>query len=392
MDAIEFDYNSVPSPAYILDEGLLFHNLEYISAIARDSGISIIPALKGFAFWKMFPLVSRYVPAAAASSLNEARLIHEEMGHSAHTYAPVFRGDEFEKLLACSSHITFNSASQAERFLPRIHAWNNSGSRHISWGVRVNPGYSPVQTDLYNPASEVSRLGMQKNEVDELLNSRLPEGLHVHALCESSAADTAELIKRVVDNWGGLLSRLSWLNLGGGHLMTRKGYDRELLVSSLKQLKAGFPHLDIYLEPGSAFAWETGVLRASVEDVVNRGGIDTAILDVSFTAHMPDCLEMPYQPRIRGAEIAGEENSAGGYRYRIGGNSCLAGDVMGDWIFPEPLNPGDTVIFEDMIHYTMVKTTMFNGVHHPDIGILDTGGNYRVVRHFTYGDYRDRLS
>ncbi len=391
MEALNFDFSGIPSPAYVLDENLLHGNLQTISTVAERAGVRIIPALKGFAFWRVFPLVAEYVTAAAASSLNEARLIRENMGLYAHTYAPVFREQDFGGILACSSHITFNSLAQVQKFLPQIEKFNLGQERRVSWGIRVNPGYSPVETDLYNPASVVSRLGMQREEVDSLLHEVTPEGLHVHALCESSAADTAELVRNVKEKWGDLLSRVSWLNLGGGHLITRKGYDRDLLVSVLQDLTAQYPGLNIYLEPGSAFAWDTGVLRASVEDVVCRGGVNTAIVDVSFTAHMPDCLEMPYQPRIRGAQIASADSDESGWRCRIGGNSCLAGDVVGDWIFPSPLQPGDTIVFEDMIHYTMVKTTMFNGVHHPDIAIIDSRGLYRVLRSFSYPDYRDRL-
>ncbi len=393
MDALNFDYAQIPSPAYVLDESLLRGNLQTISAVAEQAGVRIIPALKGFSFWRVFPLVAEYVSAAAASSLNEARLIRENMNLHAHTYAPVFRGEDFSEVLNCSSHITFNSFSQVRRFLPQIADFNGQQERRVSWGIRVNPGFSPVETDLYNPASSISRLGMQRDEVDRLLKDLVPEGLHVHALCESTAADTAELIGHVREKWGDLLSRVSWLNLGGGHLLTRKGYDHNLLIASLRELGEAYPNLQIYLEPGSAFAWETGVLRASVEDVVCRGGVNTAIVDVSFTAHMPDCLEMPYQPRIRGAQIAagGIGPADSGWRCRIGGNSCLAGDVMGDWLFPDPLQVGDTIVFEDMIHYTMVKTTMFNGVHHPDIGIIDEVGKYRVLRSFSYSDYRDRL-
>ncbi len=382
---------SFPSPCYVLEEELLTANLETISSLARSAGVRIIPALKGFALWRVFPLLAEYVDGAAASSLNEARLIAEEMGRPCYTYAPVYAEKEFSRLLDISSHITFNSAAQARRFLPRLQGYNKRAAAGVSWGVRVNPGWSPVETALYNPASPVSRLGMPREELDELMTEYSPEGLHVHALCESSARNSADLIQAVREGYGDLLSSLSWLNLGGGHLLTRKTYDLDLLDRSLKGLKAEYPNLTVILEPGSAFAWETGYLKSTVQDIVSRGGVLTAILDVSFTAHMPDCLEMPYQPRIRGARIASAEDTRG-YRYRMGGNSCLAGDVMGDWLFEEPLAPGDEIIFEDMIHYTMVKTSMFNGVAHPSIGIVRRDGSRELLREFAYGDYRDRLS
>lgn len=388
-------YDDIPSPCFVLEEEKLIMNLEIIAATAKAAGVEIIPALKGFALWGVFPLVGGYVKGAAASSLNEARLIAEEMGKKAHTYAPAYREDEFDSILDYSSHITFNSPAQARRFLPRLEGRRTGGPvKALSWGLRVNPGYSPVETALYNPASPESRLGATRAELDKLSGQSFPEGLHLHALCESDARHTARLLQALEERFGDYLPRLAWLNLGGGHLITRQGYDRELLIRTLSEFRGRYPNLKLYLEPGSAFAWETGFLRARVEDIVERGGVKTAILDVSFTAHMPDCLEMPYQPRIRGLEIASSAGSetVAGYRYRIGGNSCLAGDVMGDWLSPEPLSVGDPIIFEDMIHYTMVKTTMFNGVHHPSIAILTKEGALRIIREFDYADYRNRLS
>ncbi|WP_319560183.1 carboxynorspermidine decarboxylase [Marispirochaeta sp.] len=391
MKPVDTSSAAVPSPSFVLDEALLLQNLDLISATARKADVEIIPALKGFALWRVFPLLAEHIKGAAASSLNEARLIAEEMGRPCYTYAPVYPGTEFKRLLSLSSHITFNSAGQVRRFLPDLKGYNKDTWNRVSWGVRVNPDWSPVKTALYNPASPESRLGMPREELDDLLSDFCPEGLHVHALCESSAQNSAGLIEAVQERYGDLFPRLSWLNLGGGHLLTRKGYDLELLVRSLRKLKNEFPNLTVILEPGSAFAWETGYLKATVQDIVRRGGVSTVLLDVSFTAHMPDCLEMPYQPRIRGARIA-EPGDKSCCRYRMGGNSCLAGDVMGDWIFDEPLTVGDDIIFEDMIHYTMVKTNMFNGVAHPSIGIIRRDGSFELVREFGYGDYRNRLS
>lgn len=371
------------SPAFILDERRLIQNLELLQRVQREAGVDIILALKGFAMWRVFPLVKQYLGGATASSLYEARLIYEEMGCKAHTYAVAYFERDFDEMLRYSSHITFNSVAQYRRYQARLEAW----PEHVSPAIRVNPEFSQVEVDLYNPAAPGSRLG----EVETAFESGYPEGLegmHFHVLCESSSYDLEQVLQVFEQKFGRFLPQLQWLNLGGGHLMTREGYDIEHLIQVLRGLRSRYPNLEIILEPGSAIAWDTGVLLATVQDIHESRGIRTAILDVSFTAHMPDTLEMPYRPRIRGAS----EPVPGKHHYRLGGVSCLSGDYMAEYSFDEPLQVGQRLVLEDMIHYTIVKTTMFNGVQHPDIAIWRANGSPEIVRRFTYEDYRNRLS
>ena len=376
-------YSQVPSPAFVLDEARLRKNLERIQSVQKRSGAQVILALKGFAFWRVFPMIGEYLCGATASSLYEARLIFEEMGVRAHTYAPAYADADFGAVAHLSSHLTFNSLTQFERFSghPQLLESNTS------LGLRVNPGYSDVEVALYNPADPRSRLGVSWDTLGDKLPPGL-EGIHVHTLCESSAAATQQLIETVEQRLGHLLPHLKWINFGGGHLMTRAGYDLDVLVHALQGFIARYPHLDVFLEPGSAIAWDTGELVATVLDVVENAGVKTAILDVSFTAHMPDTLEMPYRPRILGAGDPVE----GKPLYRLGGVSCLAGDFMECYAFDQPLEPGGRIVFMDMMHYTMVKTTMFNGVKHPDICIWRESGELEVVRQFTFEDFKRRLS
>ncbi len=376
------DLSKVTSPCYVMDEALLRDNLKLIRAVQDASGAHIIMAFKAFAMWKAFPIIREYIGYTTASSIHEARLACEEMGSLAHTYSPAYTESEFDLIMQYSSHITFNSFSQFERFYPKVKAF----SRPISLGIRINPQYSNVETGLYNPCSPGSRMGVVSTSMPERLPEGI-EGLHFHTLCESSSYDLEETLKAVESRFGKYLSQIKWLNMGGGHLMTRKGYDTEHLIRVLQNFKKKW-NIELILEPGSAFTWETGILVSSVVDIVENGGIKTAVLDVSFTAHMPDCLEMPYKPRIRGAF---HEPVAGLPTYRMGGNSCLSGDFIGDWSFVEPLKIGDTIVFEDMIHYTMVKTTMFNGVPHPDIAIWNDLGGLNILRKFSYDDYKNRM-
>jgi carboxynorspermidine decarboxylase len=376
------DYNRIPSPSYVIEEERLRRNLELISDVSVQSGAEIILAFKGFAMWSVFPVVREYVSGAAASSIHEARLCFEEMGVPAHTYSPAYRMEEFGKILRYSSHVTFNSLAQYKKFAPVLR---KEGS-HISPGLRINPEYSEISQGIYNPCSPGSRLGVTAGELEEGLPEGV-EGLHFHVLFESDSYTLEKVLDVVEEKFGKHLSQIKWLNMGGGHLMTRKGYDTEHLISLLKRFREKH-NIHVILEPGSAFAWETGELVATVEDIIVRDGIKTAILDVSFTAHMPDCLEMPYKPVILGAFEAAEDKPV----YRMGGNSCLSGDVMGEWSFHRELKPGDRVVFWDMIHYTMVKTTTFNGVPHPSIGIWGKDQKFRMVREFGYNDYKERLS
>lgn len=378
------DFNQVPSPCYVMEEEKLRANLELIKSVKERAGVNIILAFKAFAMWKSFPIIREYIPHSTASSIYEAQLAFEEMSSPAHTYSPAYIEKEFPAFLKYSSHITFNSLSQWERFKPMVDADGN----RVSCGLRINPEYSDVETDLYNPCAPGSRLGI----VSELIGDKLPEGidgLHFHTLCESNSFDLEKTLLQVEKKFGKLLKQAKWLNMGGGHLMTRKGYNIDHLIGVLKNFKSKFPHLEIIMEPGSAFAWQTGVLAASVVDIVENKGIKTAILDVSFTCHMPDCLEMPYKPVIRNAH---QEPVEGKPTYRFGGNSCLSGDFMGDWSFDEPLKIGDRVIFEDMIHYTIVKTSMFNGIHHPAIALWTKDNKLNIYREFGYEDYKNRMS
>ena len=376
------DYSKVPSPCYVVDEVKLRKNLELIRSVKDRAGVEIILAFKAFALWKLFGIVREYVPYSTASSLSEARLAFEEMGALAHTYSPAYTEKEFPVIAECSSHISFNSLSQFSRFYPYLQKMD----RKVSCGLRINPEFSLVETDLYNPCAPGSRLGV----VADLLEDGLPdgvEGLHCHTLCESSADDLELMLNAIEKGFAQFLPKVKWLNLGGGHLMTREGYDVEKLISLLKNFKAKYPNLEIILEPGSAFAWRTGELVSSVVDVVENHGVKTAILDVSFACHMPDCLEMPYKPAIVGAtdEVEGKPT------YRMGGNSCLSGDFYGSWSFDKELSVGDKVVFEDMIHYTTVKTTMFNGISHPSIALWTKDGNLEMLREYGYEDYRSRM-
>lgn len=377
------NYREVPSPCYVLDEGLLRKNLELIKSVKDQADIDIILAFKAFSMWSAFPIVKEYITKATASSIHEARLAFEEMGSEAHTYSPAYTEREFPAILKYSSHITFNSLSQFERFLPMVQ----QSGKQVSLGLRINPQFSDVETDLYNPCAPGTRLGIIADQLPDTLPAAI-EGLHFHTLCESGPGDLENTLRAVEEKFARYIPQVKWINMGGGHLMTRKGYDTNHLIRLLKTFKEKWG-VNIILEPGSAFAWETGDLVSTVVDVVENSGIQTAILDVSFTAHMPDCLEMPYKPHIMGAH---QEPVEGKPTYRIGGNSCLAGDFMGYWSFDQPLKPGDQIVFADMIHYTMVKTTMFNGVPHPAIAIWNDTTGLRIVKEFTYQDYKRRLS
>lgn len=377
------DLNAIPSPCYVMEEKLLRNNLALIKRVKEEAGVNIILAFKAFALWKSFPIVREYIPYSTASSKFEAQLAFEEMGSPAHTYSPAYTEADFPAILKYSSHITFNSLSQFDRFYPLVKA----DGRGISCGLRINPEFSDVETDLYNPCAPGSRMGI----VRDLLGETLPEGvegLHFHTLCESSSYDLERTLQEVDKKFGTLLSQVKWLNMGGGHLMTRKDYDTAHLVSVLRAFKTKYPNLEIIMEPGSAFAWQTGFLLTTVVDIVENKGIKTAIIDASFTCHMPDCLEMPYKPAIRNAT----DDVEGKPTYRIGGNSCLSGDYMGDWSFDKPLEVGDKVIFEDMIHYTIVKTSMFNGIPHPSLALWSKEDELVLYRSFGYEDYKNRMS
>lgn len=382
------------TPAYILEESLLRKNLALISEVARRGNVEIILALKAFAQWRTFPIFREYIEHTTASSLYEARLSAEAFGGLTYTYTPAYEESTFEELLQYSEHITFNSLSQYRRFYPLIQRWQDRDERHhrVSVGLRINPEYSDITTELYNPCAPGSRFGVLATQLPDQLPEGI-EGFHFHCLCENGSDSLVRVLQRVEEKFSAWLPQLKWLNMGGGHLMTRKDYDIELLVNTLQQLHQRYPNLRLIMEPGSAFLWQTGYLRAEVVDVVENHGIKTAILNTSFTCHMPDCLEMPYYPAVRGAEWFDEnEPLPEGHLYRLGGNSCLSGDYMGIWRFNNELRVGDIIIFEDMIHYTTVKTNMFNGVDHPSMYLHHLDGKMELLRCFSYEDYRDRMN
>ena len=377
----------VQTPMYIVEENLLRGNLSLIRDVAQRADIEIILAFKAFALWKTFPIIREYVSSTTASSLSEARLAYEEFGTPAHTFSPAYTDSEIGQIAECSSHLTFNSLSQYERMAAKARSANGN----LSFGLRVNPEYSEISTLLYNPCAPGTRFGVSADKLPQALPSDI-EGFHCHCHCESGADVFKRTLVHIEEKFSKWFPQLKWINFGGGHLMTRKDYDVDLLVSMMNDFHARYPWLKVILEPGSAFAWQTGALVAQVVDIVEDKSIKTAILDVSFTCHMPDCLEMPYQPEVRGAESVEMDRATEKNTYRLGGNSCLSGDFMGSWRFDHPLKIGEKLIFEDMIHYTTVKTNMFNGITHPAISMLKSDGKVQKMRVFGYSDYKNRMN
>jgi carboxynorspermidine decarboxylase len=372
-------YQHIPSPSYVLEEEKLLNNLSLLKRVQEEAGIHIICALKGFSFHAVFPTVKKYLHGATASSLHEAMLVNDKMHVKAHTYCPVYVPNEFDEIQNISSHITFNSLSQYELYKSKMRS-------EISYGLRVNPGYSEIETDLYNPASPNSRLGIPRNLLSDILPEGI-DGIHFHALCENTSHTLERVLESFSNLYHPLIQQAKWINMGGGHLITRKDYEPEHLIKILQAFKAKYPNIkEIILEPGSAIGWQTGVLVSTVVDIVPNGDFPTAMLDVSFTCHMPDCLEMPYKPTVLGATENGK------YEYNLGGMSCLAGDFMGTWKFEKELKIGDRIVFDDMIHYTMVKTTTFNGINLPSIGVLNKQGSFELLQSYGYEDYKKRLS
>lgn len=388
MNSFEtFDYltTDIPSPCYVIEECLLRKNLSLIDKISKRSGAEIIMAFKAFAMWKLFDITKEYIPKSTASSLYEARLAFEELHSKAHTFAPVYKETEINDILNYSSHITFNSINQYEKYKELAH------SKNVLCGLRINPEYSDVPTEIYNPCAPGSRFGIVAKNLPEILPEGIT-GLHFHTLCESNSYNLENTLKIVETNFKKQLDQISWLNMGGGHLMTRQGYDVEHLIKLIIKFKERHPNIHVILEPGSAHTWRTGVLVTTIQDIIINNGIKTAIIDASFACHMPDCLEMPYQPNIIGAKTEIDENKKNNYfAYRIGGNSCLSGDFVGTWYFNHELKPGDRIIFEDMNHYTNVKTNMFNGISHPSIALRILNGDIRIIRKYSYEDYKNRM-
>lgn len=365
------------TPGYVIEEDKLRKNLECIKDVETRAGVKILIALKAFAFYEAFPIIREYFPDGAASSYNEARLISEELKGKAHTFSTVFYEDDFDDVCSFSDHLIFNSVSQLKKFKKR--ALRNN----MSIGLRVNPEWSDVETDLYNPASSTSRLGVTSKSLADFWDDDI-DGLHFHVLCESTSYSLEKALQNLEQKFGDKLNKLKWVNFGGGHLMTSKGYDIEHLIKTLIAFREKH-NVKIYMEPGAAFVWQTGSLFSSVIDIVENGGITTANLDISFTCHMPDCLEMPYKPAVK------SESEDGKYIYTLGGTSCLAGDFIQDFSFDKPLEIGDTIEFLDMIHYTMVKTTFFNGVRHPSVYLKTIDGEMKLLKEYDYHSYKNNM-
>jgi carboxynorspermidine decarboxylase len=382
MKDVSFDYNAIATPCYVVDKGKIKQNLEILEHIQKKTGCKILLALKGFAMFSLFPLIGHYLAGVSASSLDEARLASEEFGKEVHVYSPAFLPDGFAEIVGYADHLIFNSFSQWELYKDQVlHAPGK-----ISCGIRINPQHSDVAVDLYNPCGRYSRLGVTQDQFkpDQLDGI---EGLHFHALCEQNSDSLANTLAAVEKRFGQYLHSMKWFNFGGGHHITRPDYDRDRLCTLINDFKERYG-VEVYLEPGEAIALGTGCLVAQVLDIVHNE-IDIAILDTSAAAHMPDVLEMPYRPEVVGGGGPGEFH----YTYRLGGLTCLAGDVIGDYSFREPLQVGQKVVFQDMAHYTMVKNNTFNGVRLPSIAIYHPEADaVEIVRKFGYEEYRNRLS
>ncbi|WP_304506869.1 carboxynorspermidine decarboxylase [Duncaniella muris] len=373
--------DEIATPYYIVYEDKLRRNLSLINRVEREAGVNIIMAFKAYALWRTFPIIREYNRDFTASSLNELRLGNEELGGEAHVYCPVYTEATISEFLSRATHLTFNSLGQWEKYGAKTLAAG------VSPGLRVNPQCSVIETEIYNPALPGSRFGVTADQLAGVLPAGI-EGLHFHALCESSSYDLEKVLAAFEDQFGMYFSQLKWVNFGGGHLMTREGYDVDHLIGLLKDFRGRYPWLQVVMEPGSAFTWRTGDLITEVLDVVENQGVKTAVIDASFACHMPDCLEMPYKPAITESVPEAE----GLPRYRLGGNSCLSGDYVGDWCFREPLKAGDRLTLEDMNHYTTVKTSMFNGIQHPAMVLCDSDGNCTYLRRFDYNDYKNRMN
>ncbi len=378
VSKIEDILDKIPTPCYVLEEELFEQNLKLLNYVREQSGAKILLALKGYSFYESFDLAKKYLDGCCCSGLYEARLANEEFKKEIHTYSPAFKDDVIDEIVKLSNHITFNSFSQYLRYKNRLKG-------EISPGIRVNPQLAFSEATIYNPCAINSRLGVTIQEFKEEFLEGI-EGLHFHALCEQNAGALEAVLKSFEEKFGRYIPIMKWVNFGGGHHITRDDYDIDKLINIIKDFKDRYNNIEVYLEPGEAVGWQSGVLVASVVDIVHNG-IDIAILDVSAEAHMPDTIIMPYRAEVRNAAKEGEKR----YTIKLGGNTCLAGDFMGNYSFDKPLEIGDKVIFEDQMHYTIVKNTTFNGVRLPSLAILRKNGNFEVVKSFNYSDYKRRI-
>jgi carboxynorspermidine decarboxylase len=375
------DYKSLPSPCWLLEEKKLIQNLKVIEHVKKESGAKVLLALKGYALWKSFDIIRPYLEGCCASGLHEAKLAQEEFKKEVHTYAPAFKREEIEEIASISHHLVFNSPAQFKQFAAKAKEVNPK----LSLGLRINPEFSQAPKEIYNPCGLYSRLGTTLENFDETILDEC-DGLHFHALCEEDSKALESVLATFEEKFGAFIPKMKWINFGGGHHITRKGYDIDKLIALVKSFKSKYG-VEVYLEPGEAIGWQTGPLIATVLDIVHNG-IDIAILDTSAEAHMPDTIIMPYRADVRDSGEAGEKT----YTYRLAGNTCLAGDIMGDYSFDEPLQIGQRIIFEDQMHYTMVKATTFNGIKLPSIAIQKTDGTIKVVREYGYDEFKGRLS
>jgi carboxynorspermidine decarboxylase len=380
--------NEAPSPGYVVHLDLLEKNCQLLQSVSERSGAKVLLALKGFACYSTFPLIRKYLSGTTSSGLHEALLAHESFGKEVHVYSPAYQPEEIQKLSRFAHSLVFNSAQQLAKGLTAL-----KGHRRPELGLRVNPEHSEVETELYDPCAPSSRLGTTRAALDRALKD-LPadlltqlDGLHFHALCEQDSDALEHTAEAFEAKFADLIPRLKWLNFGGGHHITRPGYDIERLIRVVKHFRERY-QVDVYLEPGEAVALHTGVLVVTVLDIIEADGRQIAILNSSATCHMPDVLEMPYRPGILGAGLPDQL----AHTYRLGGMSCLAGDVVGDYSFAQPLEIGQRLVFLDMSHYTMVKNTTFNGVPLPAISLYSEHGGLETIRRFGYEDYRMRLS
>ena len=380
MKKMPLDFSELKTPCYVVDERLLIHNLEILSQVEKATGAKVLLATKAFSMYHTFPLIGRYLSGVTSSSLHEARLGFEEMGKEVHIYAPAYKDEEFEDIMRYSDHIVFNSMNQWEKYQSRINAY----PKKISCGLRINPEYAEIETPLYNPCAPYSRMGITLKNFDVKKLEGI-EGLHFHALCEQNADTLLNVLKAVESKFGQFMHQMKWINFGGGHHITRPGYQMKTLIECIKHIQETYD-VQVYIEPGEAVALNVGYLIATVLDIVENG-MQIAILDTSATCHMPDVLEMPYRPQIVGAGLAGEKN----YTYRLGSATCLSGDIVGDYSFDHPLKVGEKLVFCDMAIYSMVKNNTFNGINLPDILLYSETKGYECLKTFGYEDFKRRL-